>query len=205
MPSIARCSRGPRPSATISTHAADELRALDPAAGRGDRLAEPRQIMMNAEQFAEALAEAEDALSRATGPSKRASMPRLRKLERRRDQAGGRLDRVCEALDRVLAGDGRSTAGDRPRRSARFAFDPRELEQSEERLFALRAAARKHKCTVDDLAKVRERLEGELQAIGDGGTELARLERPSRADGEAFDRRRAALSAKRAKAARSAR
>ena len=37
-------------------------------------------------------------------------------------------------------------------------FDPSELERTEERLFALRAAARKHQVPVDDLAGARRRL-----------------------------------------------
>src|SRR4029079_297301 len=156
------------------THAVDELRKLDPQPDEETKLAELRQLMMNAEQFADALKEAEDALHGDGAIDARLNAA-LRKLERRKDQAQGRLDRICEALDRVL-----QEMSEAERASAEalraFAFDPRELEQSEERLFALRAAARKYKCPVDALAQVRGRMEGELQAIADGGAELARLE-----------------------------
>src|SRR5207248_1756949 len=69
-----------------------------------------------------------------------------------------------------------------------FIFDPRELEQSEERLFALRALARKHKCAVDDLAARRDEIESELQALSDGGKRLDELERAERVASEVFIR-----------------
>jgi len=182
------------------THAADELRKLDPQPEEETLLADKRQLMMNAEQFASALSDAEDALNGDGAVEVRLNAA-LRKLERRKDQAQGRLDRICEALDRVL-----QEMGEAHRASAEalrsFAFDPRELEQSEERLFALRAAARKYKCTVDALASVREKMEGDLQAIADGGAELARLEAAFKAHGDAFDEAAAKLSDKRKKIAR---
>ena len=51
------------------------------------------------------------------------------------------------------------------RRSPPPPFEPKELERAEERLFALRALARKHKVTVDDLPALVERLEAELAAL----------------------------------------
>jgi DNA repair protein RecN (Recombination protein N) len=182
------------------THAVDELRKLDPQPEEETKLADLRQIMMNAEQFAQALGEAENALNGDGVIGARLNVA-LRKLERRKAQAQGRLDRICEALDRVL-----QEIGEAQRASAEaltsFAFDPRELEQSEERLFALRAAARKYKCPVDALADVRRRMEDELQAIADGGAELARLEAAHKAHGDAFDEAARKLSEKRKKTAR---
>jgi DNA repair protein RecN (Recombination protein N) len=182
------------------THAVDELRKLDPRPDEETSLADLRQIMMHAEQFAQALKEAEDALN-GDGAVEARLNAALRKLERRKEQAQGRLDRICEALDRVL-----QEMSEAERASAEalraFAFDPRELEQSEERLFALRAAGRKYKCPVDALAEVRERMEGELQAIADGGAELARLDAAYKAACECFDEAARKLSAKRKKTAR---
>ena len=64
--------------------------------------------------------------------------------------------RAEAALDRVLAEVSEAERAIAEAQRA-FVFDPKELEKSEERLFALRAAARKFKCTVDTLADVRER------------------------------------------------
>jgi chromosome segregation ATPase len=81
-------------------------------------------------------------------------------------------------------------------------FDPKELEKSEERLFALRAAARKYRSTVDTLAEVRERFERELAAITNGGTKLAVLEKEWQAAKATYDQAAERLSDKRRKAAR---
>ena len=155
------------------THAAEELRKLDPQANEEAALAEARQLMMNAEQFAAVLQEADDALS-GDGATEARLNAALRKLERRKEQAAGRFDRICAALEQVLIAMAESHEAVRDSRFA-FRYDPQELERSEERLFALRAAARKHKCTVDRLADLRAKMEAGLQAIADGGQELARL------------------------------
>ena len=64
-------------------------------------------------------------------------------------------------------------------------------------MFALRAAARKHKCTVDGLAATRERFEKELSALTDGGQRLATLEAQKAAAQKEFDTAADALSAAR--------
>ncbi len=155
-------------------HAAEELGALSPEPNEELQLAEKRQMMMQAEQYASALDEAETALHGEMNAEARLNAA-LRKLERRKEGAGGRLDLVCAALERVLVEQneaGRAIADAR----RLFDFDPKDLEKSEERLFALRAAARKHKCTVDQLADKRTQFETELQAISDGGAKLKVLE-----------------------------
>src|SRR5205807_1144693 len=54
-------------------------------------------------------------------------------------------------------------------------FDPARLDKSEERLFALRAAARKHNVTVPELSALAERFAGQLAALDDGEAGLKRL------------------------------
>jgi DNA repair protein RecN (Recombination protein N) len=125
----------------------------------------------------------------------------LRRLERRKELAGGRLDALCAALDRVLQEiDEASRAIDDTRRS--FQFDPRELESSEERLFALRAVARKHKCSVDDLSAVREKFEAELTSLTDGGKLLAALQKAYQDAKALFEAESDKLSAVRRKTAK---
>ncbi len=182
-------------------HATEELRALNPIEGEEALLAEARQMMMSSEQYADALGDAEEALA-GDGTSVARLNAALRKLERRRETAGGRLDHVCSALDRVLA---EITEAERAIAEAQrsFVFDPKDLEKSEERLFALRAAARKFKCTVDTLAQVRERFDAELQAISDGGGRLKKLEQEWKIAREAYDMAAEKLSNKRRKIAKS--
>jgi len=181
-------------------HAAEELRALDPESGEEAKLAEARQLMMSSEQYADALSEAEDALG-GDGTVMARLNAALRKLERRKEGAGGRLDQVCAALDRVLAEVGEADHAIADARRS-FVFDPKELEKSEERLFALRAAARKFKCTVDTLADVRQRFEQELTALTDGGAKLKQLEAKAKDTRAQFDAAAEKLSDKRRKAAK---
>ncbi len=178
-------------------HATEELRVLNPIEGEEAKLAEARQMMMSSEQYADALTDAEEALA-GDGTSVARLNAALRKLERRRDTAGGRLDHVCTALDRVLA---EIAEAERAIAEAQrsFIFDPKELEKSEERLFSLRAAARKYKCTVDTLAAVRERFDSELKAITDGGSRLKKLEQDWKIAREAYDIVAEKLSIKRRK------
>ena len=181
-------------------HATKELAALSPEENEEQALAEARQLMMQSEQYVSALDEADSVLSGETAFGARLNAA-LRRLERRKDTAGGRLDVVCAALDRLLHEFSEASRGiDDARRS--FAFDPRDLEKSEERLFALRAAARKHRCTVDDLAKVRAKLEADLQSLSDGGARLQLLEKQSSEASKIFETAADKLSAARSKAAK---
>lgn len=181
-------------------HAVAELAKLSPEPNEEQQLAEARQLMMQSEQYIGALDEAEQALA-GDGAAEAKINAALRRLERRKDTAHGRLDTVVATLDRLLAEyseAGRAVA--EARRS--FDYDPRELEQSEERLFSLRAAARKYRCTVDDLATVRARFENEMQALSDGGAKLAQLEKDNAEAKAAFEAAADKLSAARRKAAK---
>ncbi len=181
-------------------HAAEELRALAPIEGEEAKLAEARQVMMNAEQYSDNLSEAEAAL-RGDNASLARLNAALRKLERRRDSAGGRLDRVCAALDRMLSETNEAGLALAEAQRA-FLFDPKDLEASEARLFSLRAAARKYKCTVDTLAAVQAKFESELRAISDGGATLVELEQRASTARAKFDAAAERLSASRRKSAR---
>jgi DNA repair protein RecN (Recombination protein N) len=181
-------------------HAAEELGALSPEPNEELHLSEKRQLMMQSEQYASALDEAETALHGEMNAEARLNAA-LRKLERRKETAGGRLDLVCAALERVLVEQ--NEAG-RALHDARrlFDFDPKDLEKSEERLFALRAAARKHKCTVDQLADKRAKFEAELQSISDGGAKLKLLETAHTEAKAIYEKAADALSAARRKVAK---
>ncbi len=154
-------------------HVSQELTELAPQAGEEEALASRRQVMMHAEQFAESIDEALSALRDDAALDTRLSAA-LRKLERRRDQAAGLLDDVCQALDRVMTevGEAVSVLGTARRG---LDFDPHDLEKTEERLFALKAAARKHNVAVDALPALAEKFAGDLQAMADGGRKLEDL------------------------------
>jgi DNA repair protein RecN (Recombination protein N) len=139
-------------------HAVEELRALDPKPGEETKLAEARQIMMNAEQYSEALGEAEDALARRRHRSPlNAALRKLNAGAKRRRPA----DRLVRHADRVLV---RSTRPITLAEARAFAFDPGSWK---DRRNGLRAAPRpgKHKSSVDDLlgAERFERITGDLR------------------------------------------
>jgi DNA repair protein RecN (Recombination protein N) len=75
------------------------------------------------------------------------------------------------------------------------------LEQVEERLFALRALARKHRVAVEDLPRLRDRFAAQLAAIDQGGAAIARLVEIEEEGRRAYVAAAERLSAVRAKAA----
>jgi DNA repair protein RecN (Recombination protein N) len=176
-------------------HAVKELGSLSPQPDEETALAEKRQLMMQSEQFVSALDDADSVLAGETALESRLNAA-LRRLERRKDVAGGRLDEVCIALDKLLVSFGDATSAiDQSRRQ--FQFDPRDLEKSEERLFALRAAARKYRCKVDELAAMQDRLANDLQRLADGSSILLKLQLDEKSARIEFEQAADALSAKR--------
>ena len=97
-----------------------------------------------------------------------------RLIERQADKAAGRLDTALAALDRALS---EATEAQAQVEAARESLDvdPTRLDKIEERLFALRAIARKHGVPVAELAALAERFASQLAALDDGETQLQRL------------------------------
>lgn len=189
-----------RANADYVTHALDELRGLDPKPGEEEKLATRRQVMMQGEKLAGELAEALDALEReGTGEARLSAA--LRRIERQSGPAQSLLAPVADALGRVLAETNAARTTIEAALAA-AAFDPHELERIEERLFALRALARKHKVAVDDLPVLTERLEAELAALDQGEGRLKRLDATAKAAGEAYGKAASKLSKARRDAAR---
>ncbi len=181
-------------------HAVKELNTLAPLPEEEAALADKRQLMMQSEQFASALDEAETVLTGETAFESRLNAA-LRRLERRKEGAGGRLDETCAALDKLLHALGEAGSSiDQTRRL--FDFDPRDLEKSEERLFALRAAARKFRCKVDELAAMQTKLANDLQRLADGGSILLKLQKEEKVARAAFEEASDDLSARRRKVAK---
>lgn len=81
-------------------------------------------------------------------------------------------------------------------------FEPKELEEAEERLFALRALARKHKVSVADLPALIGKLEGDLAALDAGEQELESLKQAEAKAGETYRELAQALSSRRHEAAK---
>lgn len=195
---IARITEARR-EADYLRHAAGELDDLAPEEGEEASLAEARQRMMQAEKVTADLRDAHDVLSGENAPGP-LLITVLRRLERRREGASPDLLHALEQLDAALLGiDEAYSALDRALRAADF--DPRELEKIEERLFALRAAARKYQVPVDALAALAAKFAGDLEALDHGEAALARLDREAREAEAGLLAKAKALSAKRRSAA----
>jgi DNA repair protein RecN (Recombination protein N) len=180
-------------------HAVDELNKLAPQNGEETALADRRTSMMQAEKVAEDLRGAHEVIAGTNS-----SVPELsgviRRLERRAAQAPGLIEPTVKALDTAL------NALDETRAHLEAAlrtadFDPAELERIEERLFALRAAARKYNVPVDDLAELARRYNADIALIDAGEDRLKALEAAAGEADTAFRRAADALSKARAKAA----
>ncbi len=153
-------------------HALKEMHELEPQPGEEAALADKRQLMMNAEEFASVVNEAQKAVD--NNDTIASLNTALRKLERRREAAQGALDPLCAALERAVI-EMNEAQNQLDAAAREFVLNPAELEKAEERLFALRALARKHKVQVDDLAALMAQFETDLQSIDDGGVMLGKL------------------------------
>jgi len=188
-----------RANADYVSHALDELVHLDPQPGEEDALAARRQLMMQGEKIAGELNEALDALQgEGTGGARLAAA--LRRIERQAGPVQQVLAPVDAALERVLAETNTARATIEQALAA-TAFEPEQLERAEERLFALRAAARKHKVSVDDLPELLTRLEAELAALDQSESRLEALAAAAKATREAYAATATALSEARKEAA----
>ncbi len=152
-----------------------ELTELTPQEGEEEELAGRRQTMMAAEKIASDINEAHEVLNGQASPIP-TLVAAMRGLERKADSAPGLLDGAIEALGVAL--DALATAEAELEQAQRLSqFDPRELENAEERLFALRAASRKYTVPVEQLSSLAIKLEQDLADLDAGEDKLADLER----------------------------
>jgi DNA repair protein RecN (Recombination protein N) len=152
-----------------------ELERLDPRVGEELALAEERALLGAAEKALADVASARESLGGDTLSGRLAQA--FRALERARDravQAGAgpdnpvvvRLTAAADAIDRTLVEAQEALAAVDAAADA-FDFEPGRLDKAEERLFALRAAARKLGVLVDDLPAERARMVEALRLIED--------------------------------------
>ena len=180
-------------------HAVDELRALAPTPGEESALAEQRKILQHGEQISSAILESQQALIGDDGVEEKLATA-LGEIERAASKAGGMLDETLGALQRA-ASETADAIGFLEKATADIEIDPQALEDAEERLFALRALARKHNTEVDALADTQEKLEAALADIDAGGENLKRLQAEAEAAKQDYALAADALHKKRVKAA----
>jgi DNA repair protein RecN (Recombination protein N) len=180
-------------------HAVEELTRLAPEPSEETALADRRAAMMASEKVAGDLRDAHEAIAGGQSPVP-ALAAAVRRLERRAVQAPALIEPAAKALDAALSAleDARAHLEEALRVAD---HNPHELERIEERLFALRAAARKYNVPLDGLSALATRHAAELALIDAGAERLTALEAAAR---EAVARYRVAagtLSAARRKTA----
>jgi DNA repair protein RecN (Recombination protein N) len=150
-----------------------ELETLAPKADDEETLAAERQLLRAGTALGEAVTQALTELEQGKG-AVHALGAAHRLIERNIDKAAGRLDASLAALERALS---EATEAQAQLETARdtLEFDPSRLEKIEERLFALRALARKHGVTVPELAPLAGKMAAQLAALDDGEAGLKKL------------------------------
>ncbi|KKC35597.1 DNA recombination protein RecN [Devosia epidermidihirudinis] len=180
-------------------HTVEELGKLKPQPGEETELAERRQQLQQIERSASDVTEIDDILNGPSAPSP-AIASLMRRLMRKIDGGATLFQPIVDTLDGSLAAlDRTSDALEDLKRE--MAYDPSELEGVEERLFALRAAARKHQTTPDGLSEVLAKYSADLETLQGGETRLVALEAAEAKAMEAYRKAAETLSAGRTKAA----
>ncbi|PZQ15763.1 MAG: DNA repair protein RecN [Ancylobacter novellus] len=188
-----------RREADFLRHGSEELSALAPEAGEEQALAERRADMMKAEKTAEDLNEAFEQIAGSAAPAS-AIANAVRRLERRAAASPELVQPAIAALDAALVALDEGEAHLKAALDA-TAFDPRELERIEERLFALRAASRKYAVPADQLAALAKKFKADLADIDAGEARLGALGAEAEAARAAYAGAAETLSASRRAAA----
>ncbi|MEO1239663.1 MAG: DNA repair protein RecN [Pseudomonadota bacterium] len=153
-------------------HAVGELDDLAPEPGEDAALDAQRRLMQAADRIREDVIRAHGALG---GQGAEAMLSdAMRWVQGAAGSAEGRLDGPIAALSQALDALGEAEQGVAEALAA-LDHDPAELERVEERLFAIRALARKHDVLTDDLSGFAETLRDRLTRLDAGAGDLDRL------------------------------
>lgn len=180
-------------------HAVAELDTLAPEAGEEASLDTQRRLMQAAEKIRVDIGKAAAALglNGAEGLVGDAS----RWLHGVAADAQGQLDAPLEAIEKVLLDLDHAQRGVADCLDA-LSFNTSELEDAEERLFAIRGLARKHGVLPDELRSFADELRGRLSVLDDGARDLAALQSAVDVAKAIYDNAAIALHEKRCKASK---
>ena len=179
-------------------YAVSELDKLRPEEGEEAALDTKRRMMQAAEKIRADVVNAYEAMGQSGAEAQLADA--FRWLDGAAARADGTLEEPMAALNRAMIELDSAMEGVVQAIEA-MSFDAHELEDTEERLFAIRGLARKHDVQPDELAGFAETLRTKLHALDAGEAEQAKLIAEVRAAETAYDVAAQALSDARAKAA----
>lgn len=144
-------------------HGLDELSAIDPKEDEEEQLLEERQKIRSYKDIAEILYQAESTLEHEQGVLPQISHV-LRSLERAANSADGQFDSIIELLEQASEATN-SALAELQSKQSEMHYDPYLLEQLEDRLYALRDAARKYHCSVDMLPSLLLEMQQNVQTL----------------------------------------
>ncbi len=153
-------------------HAVAKLDTLAPEAGEEAALDARRRLMQNAGRIREEIARAHAGLGNEGAEG--ILVDAVRRLESAAEAAEGRLDGALSSLSRALTELGEAERAVADCLDA-LDFNPSDLEAAEERLFAIRALARKHDVLADDLGPFADELRARLAALDGSAANLKAL------------------------------
>jgi len=142
---------------------AKELADLDPQEGEERSIASERALLVNATRIGEVISLTCELLDGEQGAEAKLAEA-LKRLSRLGDEARNPVSAAEAALEQsfALVEEGRRGL---ETFLSRLDADPRELEKKDDRLHALRAAARKFGVTPDELSRVRAEFEAKQHAL----------------------------------------
>ena len=179
-------------------HAVDELQKLAPEVGEEAELDSCRRLMQVAEKIRADIAHAAQALGREGAEGMMSDA--MRWLDGAADAAEGRLEEPLAALSRAMVELDDAAQGVEACLDA-LEFNPHDLELAEERLFAIRALARKHTVAPDELPTLAQDLTAKLDLLDMGAGGLKELNAAVAAAQAAYDEAAGVLSRARKSAA----
>ncbi len=150
-----------------------ELQEINPIEGEEVELTEKRNLMKSAHELLSSLSDTSQILENENGVMdylRRA----MRLLDKANEKAEGRFDNIIDILEQAaLKAD--EALVEIQNQQQDFDFSPYALEELEERLFALRALARKHNISIDALAQKQRELEQSLEQLDNSDSYLNEL------------------------------
>lgn len=168
--------------------ALEQLDDLSPQAGEEQKLTSLRSRLMKREQYIESYATAQRATEQA-GVHLNTVWKSLEKGGEGGSETAKALDRAMAELQEVAAGVDSLLAS--------LEDSEYSLTEIDDRLFALKAQARKHACSIDELPAKREEIAGLLSGIAGEGNTLAALEKAALKVRKEYESKAQALSSKR--------
>lgn len=162
-------------------HWVDELNKLKPVVGEEEELNRRRNEIINAEKLVESLNNAYASL--AVNSNIVSSIRHAQSAISKADiLVGGKYKNIEEILEQTLL-NAEEAIRQIEEISSTLSYNQEEADNIEQRLFALRDAARKHQVSIDELPQKQAEMQNRLNAIElgeDGVSDLLRQEEKSR-------------------------